>query len=51
MVWKRNNSSKRARAVVIHGADCLNPFIQNNKDWKSLGCPAIPLALTDKEFS
>lgn len=44
------NSNARERAVVIHGADYVsNSFIQNNKRLgRSLGCPAIPLELTDK---
>jgi len=44
------NSNARDRAVVIHGADYVsNSFIQNNKRLgRSLGCPAIPLELTDK---
>jgi hypothetical protein len=47
------NSNARARAVVIHGADYVSEsFIQNNKRLgRSLGCPAIPLALTDKIIS
>lgn len=44
------NSNARERAVVIHGAEYVsNSFIQNNKRLgRSLGCPAIPLELTDK---
>jgi hypothetical protein len=44
------NSNARDRAVVIHGADYVsNSFIQNNKRLgRSLGCPAIPVELTDK---
>src|SRR3970040_1283293 len=44
------NSNARARAVVIHGAEYVsNSFIQNNKRLgRRLGCPAIPLELTDK---
>jgi hypothetical protein len=44
------NSNARERAVVIHGADYVsNSFIQNNKRLgRSLGCPAIPVELTDE---
>lgn len=44
------NSNARERAVVIHGAEYVsNSFIQNNKRLgRSLGCPALPLELTDK---
>ena len=44
------NNNARARAVVIHGADYVsNTFIQNNKRLgRSLGCPAIPMELTNE---
>jgi hypothetical protein len=44
------NSNARDRAVVIHGAEYVsNSFIKNNKRLgRSLGCPAIPVELTDK---
>jgi hypothetical protein len=44
------NSNARERAVVIHGAQYVsNSFIQNNKRLgRSLGCPAIPLELTNE---
>tara|TARA_R110000868_G_scaffold131114_2_gene341059 strand:- start:1200 stop:1922 length:723 start_codon:yes stop_codon:yes gene_type:complete len=44
------NSNARDRAVVIHGAEYVsNSFIQNNKRLgRSLGCPAIPLELTNE---
>lgn len=42
------NSSARARAVVMHGAEYVNEeFIRkNNRLGRSLGCPAIPVELT-----
>lgn len=42
------NDNARNRAVVIHGANYVsNSFIQNNKRLgRSLGCPAIPVAIT-----
>ena len=44
------NSNARQRAVVIHGAEYVsNSFIQNHERLgRSLGCPAIPVELTDK---
>lgn len=47
------NDNARNRAVVIHGADYVsNSFIQNNKRLgRSLGCPAIPVEITDKLIS
>lgn len=44
------NSNARQRAVVIHGAEYVsNSFIQNNKRLgRSLGCPAIPVELTNE---
>lgn len=44
------NSNARERAVVVHGADYVsNSFIQNNKRLgRSLGCPAIPVEITDE---
>ena len=44
------NSNARERAVVIHGANYVsNSFIQNNKRLgRSLGCPAIPMELTNE---
>lgn len=43
------NDNARKRAVVIHGADYVSDsFIRNNKRLgRSLGCPAIPLDLTN----
>jgi len=42
------NSSARARAVVMHGADYVNENFarRNNRLGRSLGCPAIPEELT-----
>lgn len=44
------NSNARQRAVVVHGAEYVSKsFIQNNKRLgRSLGCPAIPLEITDE---
>ncbi len=44
------NSNARERAVVIHGAEYVsNSFIQNNKRLgRSLGCPALPVELTNE---
>lgn len=44
------NDHARERAVVIHGADYVSDsFIRNNKRLgRSLGCPAIPVELTDE---
>lgn len=44
------NSNARERAVVIHGADYVSSsFIHNNKRLgRSLGCPAIPLDLSNE---
>lgn len=47
------NDNARDRAVVVHGANYVsNSFIQNNKRLgRSLGCPAIPLEITDELIS
>ena len=44
------NDHARERAVVIHGADYVSDsFIRDNKRLgRSLGCPAIPVELTDE---
>ncbi len=43
------NDNARNRAVVVHGANYVSDtFIQNNKRLgRSLGCPAVPLEITD----
>lgn len=47
------NDNARDRAVVVHGADYVsNSFIQNNKRLgRSLGCPAIPIEITNELIS
>ncbi|MEO8253212.1 MAG: murein L,D-transpeptidase catalytic domain family protein [Flavobacterium sp.] len=49
-VEKGINDNARTRAVVIHGANYVSDsFIQNNKRLgRSLGCPAVPIEVTDK---
>lgn len=44
------NDNARNRAVVVHGANYVSDsFIQNNKRLgRSLGCPAVPIEVTDK---
>ncbi|MBA0884527.1 murein L,D-transpeptidase catalytic domain family protein [Flavobacterium undicola] len=47
------NDNARDRAVVVHGADYVSSsFIQNNKRLgRSLGCPAIPIEITNELIS
>jgi len=49
-VEKGINDNARNRAVVVHGANYVsNSFIQNNKRLgRSLGCPAVPVEITNK---
>lgn len=43
------NDNARSRAIVMHGADYVSQWFAKNHDrlGRSLGCPAIPMALTE----
>jgi hypothetical protein len=47
------NDNARNRAVVVHGANYVSDsFIKNNKRLgRSLGCPAVPVAITNELIS
>lgn len=49
-VEKGINDNARNRAVVVHGANYVSDsFIKNNKRLgRSLGCPAVPVAITNE---
>lgn len=52
-VEKGINDNARNRAVVVHGANYVSDsFIKNNKRLgRSLGCPAVPVAITNELIS
>jgi len=47
------NDNARNRAVVVHGANYVSEsFVRNNKRLgRSLGCPAVPVEITDELIS